>query len=407
MLTEAEPELQVVVDCARTAIVTDAAPDPPPIDDAPDWDRVVALARYHGVVQLLYEGLEAMARESGDEFTVPAAVLTRLSSIVQGKRMRNLAFTTELQEILERFETRGVRAVPFKGPALSVAAYDDATVREYNDLDLLVHPEDIPAAADILEERGYEWRGGTPRLDDAALLGGPVTKAIVHEYEMRGPEFDVELRWRVGDAERPFSTSFGELWDRRDTVSVGGQPLPALAQPDRLLVLAFHGTKHRWYLLKWLCDFVAALEAAETDWPHVLVRARETGVERNLLLGAALARAVFGYALPAPLLDRLRSDGRVSELAEAVVESLAAGTPQAPTQFEAARFYLAASDSMTALVPLLLLHSSLHPTYSEYQFCPLPGPMHPLYYVIWPLRLLLETPQWRRQLSEERRDEAT
>lgn len=407
MLTEAEPELQVVVDCARTAVVTDAFPNPPAMDGTPDWDRVVALAQYHGVVQLLYEGLEAMARESDDEFTVPAAVLTRLSSIVQEKRMRNLAFTTELQEIIESFEKRGVRAIPFKGPALSAAAYDDATVREYNDLDLLVHPEDIPAAADILEGRGYEWRGGTPRLDDAALLGGPVTKAIVHEYEMRGPEFDVELRWRVGDAERPFSIPFSELWARHDTVAVGGQPLPALAQPDRLLVLAFHGTKHRWYLLKWLCDFVAALEAAETDWPHILARAQKTGVERNLLLGAGLARAVFGYTLPAPLLDRLRTDSRVSELAETVVESLAAGTPEAPTQFEAARFYLAASDSMTALLPLLLLHSSLHPTYSEYQFRPLPGPLHPLYYVIWPLRLLLETPQWRRQPSEERRDEAT
>lgn len=407
MLTEAEPELQVVVDCARTAIVTDASPDPPPLDDTPDWDHVVELARYHGVVQLLYEGLEAMARESSAAFTVPAAVLTRLSSVLQGKRMRNLAFTTELQQIIDRFETRGVRAIPFKGPVLSAATYDDATVREYNDLDLLVHPEDITVAADILEERGYEWRGGTPRLDDAALLGGPVTKAIVHEYEMRGPEFDVELRWRVGDAERPFTTPFGELWDRRDTVPVGGQPLPALAQPDRLLVLAFHGTKHRWYLLKWLCDFVAALESMKADWSHVLARARETGVERTLLLGAALARTVFGYTPPAPILDRLRTDDRVTELTEAVVESLATGTPQAPTQFEAARFYLAASDSATALIPLLLLHSSLHPTYSEYQFCPLPGPLHPLYYVIWPLRLLLEVPQWQRQRSEEPLDEAT
>ncbi|KAA9397178.1 hypothetical protein Har1130_08535 [Haloarcula sp. CBA1130] len=407
MLTKVEPELQVVASCAHTATVANASPDPPPLDTTLNWDRVVELARYHGVVQLLYEGLEAMARESGAEFTVPEAVLTRLSNTVQGRRMRNLAFTTELHEIVEGFETRGVRAIPFKGPALSAAAYDDATLREYNDLDLLVHPEDIPVAADVLEERGYEWRGGTPRLDDAALLGGPVTKAIVHEYEMRGPEFDVELRWRVGDAERPFSTSFSELWDRRDRASVGGQPLPALAQTDRLLVLAFHGTKHRWYLLKWLCDFVAALESTETDWSHVLARAREAGVERNLLLGAALARVVFGYALPAPILDRLRTDDRASELADSVVESLAAGTPQPPTQFEAARFYLAASDSATALVPLLLLHSSLHPTYSEYQFCPLPGPMHPLYYVIWPFRLLLETPQWPGPRSEEQRDEPT
>jgi len=407
MLTEAEPELQLVIDCARHAIVADTSPNSPALDGTLDWDRVVELARYHGVVQLLYQGLESMAHGSGSEFAVPASVLTRLRGMVRGKRMRNLAFTTELQEIVESFETRGVRALPFKGPALSAAAYGDATVREYNDLDLLVHPDDITAAADILEARGYEWRGGTPRLDDAALLGGPVTKAIVHEYEMRGPEFDVELRWRVGDAERPFATSFSEFWDRRDTVSVSGQPLPTLAQPDRLLVLAFHGTKHRWYLLKWLCDFLAVLESTETDWAHVLARARETGVERNLLLGAALARAVFGYALPAPVLDRLRTDGRISGLAEGVVESLTTGTPQAPTRVEAARFHLAASDSATALVPFLLLHSSLHPTYSEYQFCPLPGPLHPLYYVIWPLRLLLETPRWRRQQAGEPLDEPT
>jgi hypothetical protein len=404
MLTAAEPELRLVADCARTAISSDGSPDPRALDGTLDWDRVVALARYHGVVQLLYEGLEAMAREGGS-VTVPEAVLTRLRDIVQGKRMRNLAFTTELQEIMERFQTRSVRAVPFKGPVLSAATYDDATVREYNDLDLLVHPEDITVAADILEERGYEWCGGTPRLDDAALLGGPVTKAIVHEYEMQGPEFDVELRWRVGDAERPFSLSVDELWSRRDSVAVGGQPIPALAQPDRLLVLAFHGTKHRWSLLKWLCDFVAALESTEADWSHVLARARDTGVERNLLLGAALARAVFGYALPALILDRLRTDDRVTELTEDVLGSLATGTPQAPTKLEAARFYLAASDSITALVPLLLLHSSLHPTYSEYQFCPLPGPLHPLYYVIWPLRLLLEELEWRQQPSVERREE--
>ncbi|WP_336338906.1 nucleotidyltransferase domain-containing protein [Haloarcula brevis] len=319
---------------------------------------------------------------------------------MQTKRLRNLAFTTDLHEILDSFETHGVRGLPFKGPALSAAAYGDATVREYNDLDLLVHPDDIPTAADILEERGYEWREDTPRLDDAALLGGPVTKSIVHEYEMRGPEFEAELRWRVGDAERPFCSPFGDLWDRRDTVAVGGQPLPALAPSDRLLALAFHGTKHRWYLLKWLCDFVAALESATVDWTRVFTRARDGGVERKLLLGAALARDVFDYDLPAPVSARLRTDDRATELAETAIESLVSEELRAPTRLETVRFYIASSDSLTALVPFLLRYSALHPTYSEYRFCPLPGPLHPLYYVIWPLRTLLETTSGRRQRAE-------
>lgn len=404
MLSAAESELQLVVGCVRTAIVDGADPDPPAPSDSLDWDRVLELARYHGVVQLLKQGLESMA-DSG--FTVPESIRTQLGGAVQTKRMQNLAFTNELQEIVDAFRANDVRAIPFKGPVLSAAAYDDATVREYNDLDLLVHPEDISTAADILEARGYTWRDETPRLDDAVLLGGPVTKAIVHEYEMRDPEFNVELRWRVGDANRPFSPPAEELWDHRETVAVGGQQLPALAREDRLLVLAFHGTKHRWYLLKWLCDFLAALDSTTAGWDRILDHAQANGVERNLLLGAELVRTIFEYDLPAPIAERLETDDSATELAEAVVETLSAGTPQSPTRVGSARFFIAASDSRTALLRFLLLYSSLHPTYSEYQFCPLPGPLHPLYYVIWPLRLLLKTPQWRQQQSEEPQDKPT
>lgn len=406
MLSGASPELRVVVDCVRTAIVDDEH-DELAVEGPLDWNRVLELARYHGVGQLLQQGLETMASEGAPEYPVPDSVRTELSGAVQTKRLRNLAYTSELQEILNSFDARDIRALPFKGPVLSAAAYDDVTVREYNDLDLLVHPDDIPAAADLLQSRGYEWRDGTPRLDDAALLGGPVTKAIVHEYELSGPEFDVELRWRVGDAERPFSPAFEDLWANRVSVAANGLSLPALAPADRLLVLAYHGTKHRWYLLKWLCDFLAAMETTAADWDQVLARVREHGVERNLLLGAALVRAVFDYDLPTSVADRLSRDGTATELAAAVVESLATGTPSPPSRIEAARFFLRASDSVTTLVPLLLLNSALHPTVSEYEFYPLPGPLHPLYYVIWPLRLLFELPGLWSQQSDGQVDGQT
>ncbi|WP_424003317.1 nucleotidyltransferase domain-containing protein [Haloarcula salina] len=389
MLSDAEPELQMVVECVRGAVDSGAAPDIEPLVSSDlDWDRVLDLARYHGVLQLLQEGLASTYREVKEERGVPPSVSSRLDGTVQRRTMRNLAATDELLGVLDDFDDAGVRALPFKGPVLSAFAYDSVTVREYNDLDILVHPEDVSTAADVLEERGYEWRDGAPRLDDAALLGGPSTKAIVHEYAMTGSDIDVELRWRVGDAERPFSPDVAALWDHREQVDVGGAPVPALAATDRLLVLAFHGTKHRWYLLKWLCDFVAAMDATTADWDRVLAHARDHGVERPFLVGAALAETVFEYALPEPVAARVSEANRVTGLADRVTRSLASEPTTAPGRIESARFFAAASESPTALPRLVALHSALHPTYADYRFRPLPGHLHPLYYVIWPIRLL-------------------
>ncbi|MBV0900758.1 nucleotidyltransferase domain-containing protein [Haloarcula salina] len=389
MLSDAEPELRLVIECVRAAVDPGADPDIEPLVSSDlDWDRVLDLARYHGVLQLLQQGLASTYREVKQERGVPPSVSSRLDGTVQRRTMRNLAATDELRGILDDFDDANVRALPFKGPVLSAFAYDSVTVREYNDLDFLVHPEDVSTAADVLEERGYEWRDGAPRLDDAALLGGSATKAIVHEYAMTGSDIDVELRWRVGDAERPFSPDVTALWDHREQVDVGGASVPALAPEDRLLVLAFHGTKHRWYLLKWLCDFVAAMDATTADWDRVLARARDHGVERPFLVGAALAGSVFEYGLPEPVATRVSEASGVTGLADRVRRSLASGSMSAPGRIESARFFAAASESPTALLRLVALHSALHPTYADYRFHPLPGHLHPLYYVVWPLRLL-------------------
>ena len=319
MLSDAEPELQLVVECVRVAVDSGADPDVGALVASDlDWDRVLDLARYHGVLQLLQQGLASTCREVSADPRVPPAISSRLDGTVQRRTMRNLAATDELRGILDDFDAAGVRALPFKGPVLSAFAYDSVTVREYNDLDFLVHPADVSTAADVLEERGYEWRDGAPRLDDAALLGGPVTKPVVHEYEMTGPDIDVELRWRVGDAERPFSPAVPALWDHREQVDVGGASLPALAPADRLLVLAFHGTKHRWFLLKWLCDFVAAMDATTADWDRVLAHARDHGGERPLLVGAALAERGFDVVEPdLPLVAVPMSEGLFESLREA------------------------------------------------------------------------------------------
>ena len=68
------------------------------------------------------------------------------------------------------FDEANISVISLKDPALALLGYPNFAVREFNDLDLLVRPHDIPKARDILVASGYEvcppWAGSS----DAVLL---------------------------------------------------------------------------------------------------------------------------------------------------------------------------------------------------------------------------------------------
>jgi hypothetical protein len=390
-MTEFDAELTVVLESLQHRVggSEDSALDSV-IGAAVDWERVFELARWHGVLPLVEDGLRALGDDDRTA-VVPQRVLSRLDAVSRQKTMRNLEFTNDLHEILQALAERDVRALPFKGPVLSAFAYGGLTHREFNDLDILVHPDDLSAAADALGELGYRWHVDAPRLDDAVILGGPFSAPLVQEYHMHGPGIDVELRWRVGNSHEPFPLDFETLWANSETTSVGGRQLRAFGPADRLLMLAFHGTKHGWYLLKWVCDFVEALDATTTDWERFLGRARDLGLEGPVLVGLALATELFDYDLPAVLATRLAGDGQHAPLAEQVIARFATGTPVEPDTVAATLFTLRATDTHVALLPLVLARLTLSPTQGEYCLRPLPGPFHPIYYLVRPFRLVADS----------------
>lgn len=388
MLTDASSEFELLVRCVH--------PDGAEADDGldavlardPDWDRVLELSRRHGVTPLLNRGVREL--ESSDcAIDVPDRVRSALTERTRSTAMRNVRLATELHELLEALNERGVRALPFKGPVLEAFAYGEVGMRAYGDLDVLVPREDVTDAVDVLEARGYEWEN-VPRLDDSPILGGRFTMPLVAEYELQRDRVDVEIRWQVGDTAQPFSPDVKTLWERRETLTVAGSDVPTLAPEDRLRMLAFHGTKHKWHLLKWACDFVAALAATDVDWKRTLEEARRHGDERRLLIGVALIDQLFEVAVPAPVRERLADDPRASRLAAAAVAELCSETTDRPERNDQLAYTARATDSIGGTLRTFLFHSRLHPGLMEYRLLPLPGHVHPIYYLVLPLRHLVE-----------------
>jgi hypothetical protein len=92
----------------------------------------------------------------------------------------------------------GIRSTALKGPHLGEAIYGDPGRRLSSDIDLLVAPEDLQKAVEVVRELGYG-----PPTDYVQECGLPLLHfVLVHE---RGELPAVELHWRVHWYERSFA----------------------------------------------------------------------------------------------------------------------------------------------------------------------------------------------------------
>ena len=132
----------------------------------------------------------ALLRHAGD--LLPEQVITSWKDEVRDITRQNLIWLQEWQQLLQLLDEAAIPVISFKGPALALTAYGNLTLREFHDLDLLVHPADVVRAKDILQRAGYTlW---TPVLGDSeqALLQSN-NRQLRFTHPVRGTT--VDLHW--------------------------------------------------------------------------------------------------------------------------------------------------------------------------------------------------------------------
>jgi hypothetical protein len=100
--------------------------------------------------------------------------------------------------IMAMLAQAGIRAAALKGPLMGEAIYDDPGRRLSNDIDLLVAPEQLPAAVEVVRGLGYD--APTDYVGEDGLPQLHFT--LIHERAELPP---VELHWRVHWYERSFA----------------------------------------------------------------------------------------------------------------------------------------------------------------------------------------------------------
>ncbi len=118
-----------------------------------DWSEVIRLAEHHGVLPLvahtlIESGSRKMVPENARE--LPPEIERSLRSAYEANLRRSLWFTAELARIMQHFERRELRALPYKGPVLAQSLYHDQALRSFSDLDFLISPADFERAKQTL-----------------------------------------------------------------------------------------------------------------------------------------------------------------------------------------------------------------------------------------------------------------
>lgn len=374
----------------KTADLTKSDPiqDGLNIQSALNWPRVLELAAAHKVLLLLYPALKKFSAA-----LVPPLVLRQLHASTTAAVMQGMTLASELIKILALFETEGIQALPFKGPAVAYSLYHGLALRGFGDLDILVQDADIERAMALLVARGYQAPDqivdtvNRPFLQYQPFLESPQSQRVYNFYRADGTV--VELHWRFTPRHFPFPLVETGLWNRLGSVNLPGRKALNLSPEDLLLLLCVHGSKHCWERLIWICDIAALITAEpDLDWDGALERAQQLRVARMVFVGLLLASDVLQMAVPEGPLRAAQGDPEAVRLAAWVGRCLCRRPLDPLGETEEYRFVYTVREGKRDRLRYFR-HLLLTPTEEDWEFLRLPSSLASLYYLLRPVRLAL------------------
>src|ERR1035441_498914 len=291
-----------------------------------DWSEVLRLAEHHGVLPLAARNLIEHARG------LPAEVESTLRSAYQANLRSSLLFTAELARIMQHFERRQLRAVPYKGAVLAQALYRDLGLRSFSDLDFLISSADFERAKQALAEIGYRPAADlSPAVERLWLRTG-----YERAFDSAAGKNLVEVQWALLPYFYGVDLGVEDLMARDGRTVVGGCEVPCLAPEDSLLVLCLHAAKHLWTRLIWVADIAESLRMPGIDFALVISRARALGITRILAVNVWLAEHLLAVATPLSARDLRAYDSEVQLLGEECAARLRSA---AAYDFESAEYF--------------------------------------------------------------------
>jgi hypothetical protein len=223
---------------------------------------------------------------------IPAAV----KQMARSMWVRTRLMLREAAATVALLSAHDIDSVLLKGAALVAGGYSDAGARPMADFDLLVTPADLPRAAALLEDAG--WQPERP-LDRRLIR-------YRHALLFAKPDRGCDLHW-------------WPLWESRDAKAdarfrrevepavLDGVPVRVPRAEHQLLHVIVHGTRaFDTTLVRWIGDALAVLRGRSSfDWPLFVTEVEARRLEYPVGESLAYLVETFEAVVPSAVLAAL------------------------------------------------------------------------------------------------------
>ena len=254
-----------------------------------NWKELTRLFDIHGIGPLVYNYLNHVSMLQN----LPPEACQWLKTSYQKNGARNFVLYSELNVILSEFNRAQIPVIVLKGAYLAEVFYDDISLRQMSDIDILIRMQDMDGACDVMQRLGYNLdKSKIPIYHDSSCHLPPFRKPGA---------FRVEIHRSIDLPQTPFQVDVRELWERMRPVVLSGVPCHVLCAEDLLLHLCIHLYQDRFKVgLRHFYDIRVLFDryGNQLDLNVLKRRAKKWGMNRPFYLGLYLSDRFFNIDIP-------------------------------------------------------------------------------------------------------------
>ncbi len=260
------------------------------------WHALVEEALAQRITPFLYQWSDSPNQQS----LIPPDLRNRLKRELIQHTAWNLLLSTELRTLLLECQQRGIPCIPIRGPVLAEQLYGDRSVRQMDDLDLLVHRKDLPAIKNIFKQFGYRQHEQRPGFHEDFSYA----LEFVHPIH----SFLVEPHWTLAYPPHLEIEPMRPVWMRCQRRRWMDIDIHCLSWEDLILHLCLHiQHKGRQAPLLWFyeLDLLTRRHELRLDW-HVFIEQVRL-MEQSTAIAEVLRALVetFRSSIPHSVVERL------------------------------------------------------------------------------------------------------
>lgn len=267
------------------------------------WRTIIEEAIAQRVAAILFRWLNNF----NHQHFIPIHLLNLLKQQMVRQTAWNLLLTKELGRILAACQQRGIACIPIRGPVFTVQLYGDCSMRQMDDLDLLVHREDLSAIKEIFDQLGYAQHEQRPGF----------LEAFSYSLEFIHPQHGVivEPHWTLVYPPFVATAAMEPIWARTVRQRWLDMDITTLSQEDLLLHLCLHllhKGEHAPLLWYYEFDMLIRQKRSPQDWNVFVHQAQAMG--QASLIADVLATLMhhFHSTIPDSIISSLLSSSRPS-----------------------------------------------------------------------------------------------